>query len=72
MKHKDKQALKSLSPAEMHSELRLAREKKNGLLFKHAAAPLANPLELRALRRKIAILETFIKQKENTKQEVQR
>jgi large subunit ribosomal protein L29 len=64
MKTKDKEALKNLSAAEIVAELKQAREKQFGLAFKHSTTPLSNPMELRMLRRKIAMLETFLKQKE--------
>ncbi|MFA5162650.1 MAG: 50S ribosomal protein L29 [Elusimicrobiales bacterium] len=63
MKTKDKEALKNLTPAELGSELRQAREKRFSLEFRHKMTPLTDPLELRALRRKIALLETVSAQK---------
>ena len=63
MKQKQREALRNLSPDELKAELRQAREKKFGLAFKHRTTPLANPLELRMLRRKIAVLETHIRSK---------
>lgn len=63
MKTKDKEALKNLTPAELGAELRQAREKTFGLKFRHKMTPLTNPMELRTLRRKIALLETVIGQK---------
>ena len=64
MKTKDKEALKNLSVVELQTELRQSREKMAGLSFKHATSPLTNPLELRTLRRRIALLETILRQKQ--------
>jgi len=63
MKSRDKQNLKNLSVEEMQSQLHQDREKMFKLQFKHSTTPLANPLEMRTLRRKIAMLETFVKEK---------
>lgn len=67
MKQKEKETLKNLSLEELKAELRQAREKYAGLAFKHVTNPLANPLEMRTLRRKIAMVETFVSQKEAPK-----
>lgn len=63
MKLKEKEAVKSLSAKEMESELRQAREKYFKLRFRHKTVPLKNPLELRVLRRRVALLETLIHEK---------
>ncbi|MDD2772637.1 MAG: 50S ribosomal protein L29 [Elusimicrobiales bacterium] len=65
MKTKDKMHLKNLSALELKAELRQAREKQFTLSFKHATTPLTNPLEMRTLRRKIAMLETFLREKDS-------
>ena len=63
MKRKEKDGMKNHTVDELKVQLRQAREKRFGLNFKHSTAPLANPLELRAIRRRIAMLETFIQEK---------
>lgn len=63
MKRKELDTLRSHSAQELGAELRQAREKKLSLSFKHASAPLPNPLELRKLRRRVAVLETVIREK---------
>jgi len=63
MKTKEKDSLRTLSLPELRAELRTTREKRMRLLFKHRMTPVPNPLELRELRRRIARLETFIRQK---------
>lgn len=63
MKTNDKETLKNKSLAELNEALGKAQEKKFNLLFKHSTTPLANPMEIRAVRREIALLQTIIKQK---------
>ena len=63
MKAKEFDRIRNLSVDELRTELRTARERKMKLQFKHRSTPLANPLELRELSRKIARIETFMKEK---------
>ena len=67
MKANDKQAKKSLSVKELETELRTAQEKRFKMQFKHQVTPLANPVELRTLRRQIARLKTWINEKQESK-----
>ena len=67
MKAKEKETLKTKSVAELQDLLAKAKEKKFNLLFKHRTTPVANPLEIRVIRREIAILNTLIKQKGQVK-----
>ncbi len=67
MKAKEKETLKTKSVAELQDLLAKAKEKKFNLLFKHRTTPVANPLEIRVVRREIALLNTLIKQKEQVK-----
>lgn len=64
MKTKEKDLKSNLSPAELKAELAQLKEKQFRLRFKHRVTPLENPLELRTLRRNIARLETWLRQKE--------
>lgn len=64
MKANDRQAKKSLSAAELAAELRSSQEKSFRLRFKRAVTPVANPVELRTLRRHIARLKTWIHERE--------
>lgn len=64
MKRKDMDAKRNLSADELKAELRQLREKQFRLRFKHRVTPLANPLELRGLRRDIARFQTWIRQKQ--------
>jgi large subunit ribosomal protein L29 len=63
MKTKEKDDKKGLGVAELQNELRQTREKLFKLSFKHSVTPVKNPLELRALRRQIARLNTWISEK---------
>ncbi len=63
MKRKELDTLRSHGPQELQAELRHSREKKLSLSFKHASSPLPNPLELRKLRRKVAVIETLLREK---------
>jgi len=67
MKTKEKEAKKSLSLAELRTELRTAQEKRFKMQFKHQVSPLNNPVELRTLRRQIARLKTWINEKQESK-----
>ena len=63
MKTNEKEALKQKTVAQLQEALGKAKEKKFNLLFKHSTTPIANPMEIRAVRREIALLQTFITQK---------
>ncbi|MFH1618855.1 MAG: 50S ribosomal protein L29 [bacterium] len=64
MKRKDRESLRNLSSDEMKAGLRQARDRIFRLGFKRISAPVSNPLELRQLRRKAAMLETWIREHE--------
>lgn len=64
MKQREKDAKRNLSAAELEAELRASREKQFKLSFKHRAMPVTNPMEIRDLRRHIARLETWIREKQ--------
>jgi large subunit ribosomal protein L29 len=63
MKAKQKETIKAKSLAELQDMLAKAKEKQFNLLFKHSTTPLSNPLEIRVVRREIALLTTLINQK---------
>ncbi|MFH1723425.1 MAG: 50S ribosomal protein L29 [Elusimicrobiota bacterium] len=64
MKRKEKERKRSLSVGELRAELTQLRAKRFKLQFKHRVTPLQNPLELRAVRRNIARLQTWIRKRE--------
>lgn len=63
MKANDTQAKKTLSAAQLHSELRQVQEELFHLRFKHRVSPVANPAEIVSLRRHAARLKTWLGQK---------
>jgi len=67
MKAKERETLKTKNVAELQDLLAKAKEKQFNLLFKHRTTPIANPLEIRVVRREIALLNTLIKQKGQVK-----
>ena len=67
MKTNEKEALKNKTVAELSQALSKAQEKKFNLLFKHSTTHIANPMEIRAVRREIALLQTLINQKKEQK-----
>ena len=64
MKAKERENLRTHSAVELRAELTQTKEKLFRLKFKHGVAPAKNPLELRNLRRHVARLETWIRQKQ--------
>ena len=64
MKQKEKDKKKNLSVEELNAELKGLIEKQFRLSFKHRVTPLPNPLELRTVRRDIARLKNWIREKE--------
>jgi ribosomal protein L29 len=68
MKTREKDAKRNLSVAELEAELRATREKQFKIAFKHKAMPVTNTAEIKTLRRHIARLQTWIREKQATKQ----
>ena len=68
MKGKDRENLKSLRTEELAAELQRAREKYFRLRFEHRITPLKNPLQIRELRRQVARLQTYLREKASRKQ----
>ncbi len=64
MKGTERRAKKALSEAELRAELESAEKKRFETIFRNATAPLSNPMELRSLRRHVARLKTWIREKE--------
>ena len=67
MKAKEKETLKQKSLADLQDLLAKAKEKQFNLLFKHSTTPLSNPMGIRVVRREIALLNTLIKEKAQSK-----
>ncbi|MFA5140695.1 MAG: 50S ribosomal protein L29 [Elusimicrobiota bacterium] len=64
MKRKTKDSKKNLSLDELRAERKALCEKQFRLTFKHRVTPLPNPLELRGVRRDIARINGWIREKE--------
>jgi len=60
MKRKDKEHLKNLSEAELRARLRDLEKHLFQIKFKRASSPLENPIEIRLIRRKMAVIRTCI------------
>ena len=67
MKRKDKETLKNMSEAELKAQAAELKKHIFQLKFKRIAAPVENPLVLRTARRKIAMINTWLRQKELVK-----
>ncbi|MBI4656364.1 MAG: 50S ribosomal protein L29 [Elusimicrobia bacterium] len=63
MKRKEKESLKNSSKEELAAQMKDAHNKLFQLKFKRISAPLSNPVEMRILRRKIARIKTWLKEK---------
>ena len=64
MKTKDRETKRNLSVEELRAEIVRLKEKRFKLRIKHKVTPLPNPLELRTLRRDMARLKTWAREKE--------
>ncbi|MEI8191848.1 MAG: 50S ribosomal protein L29 [candidate division NC10 bacterium] len=64
MKTKDKESKRNLSVEELRAEILRLKEKRFKLRIKHKVTALPNPLELRNLRRDMARLRTWAREKE--------
>lgn len=64
MKSKERENLRNLSEAELSAQLRELGKKQFQLKFKRTTAPLENPLELRNIRRKMAVIRTWLRERQ--------
>jgi large subunit ribosomal protein L29 len=60
MKRKEKENLRNMSEVELKAQLRDLGKQLFQMKFRRASSPLENPLEIRSLRRKMAVIRTFI------------
>ncbi|MBI2070890.1 MAG: 50S ribosomal protein L29 [Elusimicrobia bacterium] len=65
MKRKDKESMSALSPAELQSELDKRRRQLFEFKFQGTFRQAKNPLEQRSLRKDIARMMTWIRQKKS-------
>lgn len=61
---KEKIDLTKLDTSDLHDQIRSLQEEYHRLKFEHAARGLANPMELRQLRRTIARYHTEMRRRE--------
>ncbi len=61
---KEKLELEKFDMADLHVQIQALQDEYMRLKFEHAARGLANPLELRQLRRKIARFHTEVRRRE--------
>ncbi|MCL2389004.1 MAG: 50S ribosomal protein L29 [Elusimicrobia bacterium] len=65
MKRKNLEDLKNMSSAELSAKLNQFEEQIFRLKFRHATAPVKNPLEIRELRKNIARVKTLLQKNNN-------
>ena len=61
MKRKDKETLKNMSAAELNTQLRDLQKHLFQIKFKRSSSPLENPMEIRHIRRKMAMIRTWLR-----------
>ncbi len=66
MKRRDKENLKNMKDEELLSQIENLKKTIFQIKFKRATAPVANPVEARTARRKIALIRTILRQRELT------
>jgi large subunit ribosomal protein L29 len=67
MKRKDKETLKNMGDAELKAQSADLKKQLFQIKFKRTTAPVENPLVLRTARRKIAMINTWLRQRELAK-----
>lgn len=64
MKSKDKENLKNLSETELRVQASDLKKRMFQLNFKRITSPIENPVQLRIIRRRIALINTIMRQRE--------
>lgn len=64
MKRKDKETLRNMGDAELRAQAADLKKQIFQIKFKRTAAPVENPLRLRTARRKIALINTWLRERE--------
>lgn len=64
MKRKDKENLKNMSEEELKAQLKDLEKHLFQIKFKRSSSPLENPVEIRLVRRKMAVIKTCLRAKE--------
>lgn len=63
-KGREKESFKTMSVDELEVRLKEAEEARFRMQYRHTSNPLKNPMVIRAKRREIAQLKTWLRQKE--------
>jgi len=71
MKRKDKETLKNMSEGELKAQAAELKKQIFQINFKRSTAPVENPLQLRNARRKIAMINTWLRQRELAKSQAE-
>ncbi len=67
MKRKDKENLRNMGDAELRAQAADLKKQIFQIKFKRSAAPVENPLVLRTNRRKVALINTYLRERELAK-----
>jgi len=67
MKSKDRETLRNMGDAELKAQVADLKKQLFQIKFKRTTAPVENPLGLRTARRKIAMINTWLRQRELAK-----
>ena len=67
MKSKDRETLRNMGDAELKAQVADLKKQLFQIKFKRTTAPVENPLMLRTARRKIAMINTWLRQRELAK-----
>ncbi len=67
MKRKEKETLRNMGDAELKAQASDLKKQIFQINFKRTTAPVENPLVLRTARRKIAMINTWLRQRELAK-----
>ncbi|OGR53254.1 MAG: 50S ribosomal protein L29 [Elusimicrobia bacterium GWA2_62_23] len=67
MKSKDRETLRNMGDAELKAQVADLKKQLFQIKFKRTTAPVENPLVLRTARRKIAMINTWLRQRELAK-----
>lgn len=67
MKRKDKETLRNMGDAELKAQINDLKKQLFQIKFKRSTAPVENPLVLRTARRKIALINTWLRERELAK-----
>ncbi|MCF3109029.1 50S ribosomal protein L29 [Niabella sp. CC-SYL272] len=59
-------SIKGLNAEDLKVQLEQSKQRLKKLEFAHAISPLENPMSIRALRKDIARIETFLKQSQGS------